>query len=1343
MIETSESARPAPAVVIRPGGAGTLLQRILQGAVAAYLLAAAAAFVVSLVLANTWLALPFPGALYNRDLVFTSAAPIGGDHQWDLHRQGIREGDQLIAVDGLPVRTSADVRFALGRFVPGQSTSIEIRAEDGGESTLDVSLGAFRLQDQTAYFILPAILGLLFLSLSAWVLVTRRTETAGRALAIFLSSLSIAASGFFDLFTTHVLTPVWIVSLAIAGAALIDLALSFPKESALARRFPLAHGLGFLAAIGTVGFPALWLIGSAPANSAAASWRATCVFVSLALLAFFLLNVYHGLRAQSPVVKTQARMIAAATALALVPLFIWSAVSALGSKDFTPYVVLPIALLPVTLAYAMLRFRVAGAARVLRQGVIYVLLSLLLLGAYALLVTGLSLAFSTAMPAASPLWIGGLAFLLAVLLEPVRTRLQRMADRTFFRGQRAVDEAVQGFANDLGNAVDLDSVSRVVRQAVASVVDPAAMHVFVHDELNDQYAAMRDDTKRPSTDIRFGARGSLAQHFMRERAPLHLDGKLVPPGLQADHSRLALLGARLLLPLSGRDRPLGWISLGARRAGQPYTPGNTTILEQLADQVSIAISRVQTVEKLERRIQEMDALTRVAQGVNITLTFDDVLELIYAQTTQIVPLSHFHITLHRPDEDEYYLAFALEDHERLAARENTPLPSNMGLAGEVIRRGRPIITENYNRECKAMGVTPIADGISAWMGVPLNAGAESIGALSVGSRDAGAAYTRGQLELLQAVADQTAGAIVKARLLRETQQRAAQLSKLNDVTRQLASTLEMDPLRQNIVDGAASILDCEAGILYLLDQPTGELIVRAAAAPLANDILGQHVPAGIANAARAAANRSPSIDNDLAPGSGAHFLDHTGSEFVAHTSLAVPLQVQDSILGVLELMNRRDGGPFVPEDQVLMMAFAGQAAVALENVRLYTLTDQELTARVEELSVMQRIDRELNASLEMDRAMRITLEWALRQSDAEAGLIGLLENGRLRVVTELGYGQALGNAVDQALSLALPGFQPAIDSGLPQRVRFEAANVGGFLPATDHQVVIPIRREATVIGLLVLESTKPAQEDLGFLSRLSDHAAIAISNAQLYDEVQRANIAKSDFVSLVAHELKNPMTSIKGYAELLAAGAVGPVNEMQANFLSTIRSNTERMSTLVSDLNDNSKIEAGRLRLDFKSVELAVLIDEVVRSTSGQIEEKKQVIRMELLQHLPHVWADPTRLGQVLTNLVSNSHKYTAEGGALVIGAEPSANHWDPQGASRVVHVWLRDNGIGISPEDQQRIFQKFFRSEDPKAREVPGAGLGLNITRSLVEMQGGRIWFESQYRHGTTFHFTVPVAEA
>ena len=165
----------------------------------------------------------------------------------------------------------------------------------------------------------------------------------------------------------------------------------------------------------------------------------------------------------------------------------------------------------------------------------------------------------------------------------------------------------------------------------------------------------------------------------------------------------------------------------------------------------------------------------------------------------------------------------------------------------------------------------------------------------------------------------------------------------------------------------------------------------------------------------------------------------------------------------------------------------------------------------------------------------------------------------------------------------------AVETGQPQRIALDE-RTPGLLAGAHTQTVVPIRREATVIGLIVMESrlVEPqSAETLTFLTRLSDHAAIAIANAQLYQEVQAANDAKSEFVSFVAHELKNPMTSIKGYTELLAKGAVGSITDMQANFLATIHSNVERMSTLVSDLNDNSKIEAGRLRLDFKAIELA------------------------------------------------------------------------------------------------------------------------------------------------------------
>jgi signal transduction histidine kinase len=296
------------------------------------------------------------------------------------------------------------------------------------------------------------------------------------------------------------------------------------------------------------------------------------------------------------------------------------------------------------------------------------------------------------------------------------------------------------------------------------------------------------------------------------------------------------------------------------------------------------------------------------------------------------------------------------------------------------------------------------------------------------------------------------------------------------------------------------------------------------------------------------------------------------------------------------------------------------------------------------------------------------------------------------------------------------------------------------------QFVIPIQREEEVIGIILLESSSLQSlpdDKLEFLIRLSDHAAIAIANAQLFLEIKAANLAKSEFVSFVSHELKTPMTSIKGFADLLAAGAVGPINESQNNFLSTIRSNVDRMATLVSDLSDVSRMEAGRIRLEFESVSVKEVLGEIIRSSNNQLESKGQSMRLEIEDQIPPFWGDRIRLIQILTNLVSNANKYSPTNSQIKISAELCRNTWDPSGPAQVIQVTVEDHGYGISMQDQGKIFEKFFRADDPNIREVSGTGLGLNITKTLVEMQGGKIWFESKLNEGTTFHFTTPISES
>jgi len=1342
LTETDQHLGASGAAGSRPSSTTSFIDRAAAFTVHLYQLMAVAAFMAAVLLAISWLSDPFPGALYDRELNFVRAAPTGEKAAWDLYKQGVQGGDHLVSLDGVPVQVTADVRRILQAFIPGESVPVAIHGVNGVDRTLQVKLASFPPGDRSLYVVLPGFVGLLCLAASLWIFGVRRQGSGGRAFAVLSASLSIVWNSLFDLFSTHVMTYAWMLGTAIGAAALIDLGLTFPTESRFLAHRRYLHWTGYLVAVGLLVYAFFAngavdvLAGPPPA------FRVICAFAAVGVLAFTLLGLLQAYWDRSPVIKAAGRTSLTAMVLSAGPLIGWFLLSPPHALTFSPLWFLPTIFLPLLLGYSIARGRSGFGPNWARQGGLYLALSVCIVGAYALVITGLGLIFRTAMPFDSPLWIGGLVLILALLLNPLRGHLHDLLGRTLFRDGRAHAATLDKLTEELARARDLAAVSGSLRESLRSALSPALIHIFVYDGFSEQFVALPDENNRPTTDIRFGLGGVLAQHLNRERFAFALDDKAFPPALRADRSRLAVLGARLLIPLPSRERLAGWLALGPRVSGEAYTPRDLELLQSIADRVSAVIQRVQDLADLERRVQQTNAIGRVLQGVNITLKFDDALELIYAQTSKMMRLSDFHITLYDVQRDTFHVGFAVENNERVLQRENQRVPANLGLAPEVVRGGRPIITQDYGQECRARGVSPASDGIVAWMGVPLNAGGTSIGAVSVASRDTATAYTSGHVALLQAVADQATGAIVKARLLQESQERARQLSQLNDIARRLTSTLELEPLLQSIVEGSISVLGCEACVLYLVDEPASELVIRATAGAMPRSVVGRRVPIGSGMGGRVAQTGAPILDNQVQPEAG-DILHETESGFVTLASLAAPLQIQERCIGVLQVMNRRDGLLFADQEQTLLTALAGQAAVAMENVRLYMLTDQELAARVEELSVMQRIDRELNASLESERAMRITLEWALRQSSADAGLIGILEDSALRVVAHVGYGQALSGAADQSIALSQPGFQEAMDTGLPQQRDFADGGAGGMLPGSGHQTLIPIRREASVIGLLVLEGMGSPREDLAFLSRLSDHAAIAISNAQLYDELRRANAAKSEFVSLVAHELANPMTSIKGYAEMLAAGNVGPITEMQANFLHTIRSNTERMATLVSDLNDNSKIEAGQLRLDFRTVDLALLVGDILQSSKQQIDDKEQTVEVDLPSNLPRVWGDPIRVGQVLTNLISNANKYTPQGGILAIGAETSRNVWDPNGAGQVVHVWLRDNGIGISVGEEPRVFQKFFRSEDPEAREVPGVGLGLNITRSLVELQGGRIWFESQHGRGTTFHFTLPVAEA
>ncbi len=223
---------------------------------------------------------------------------------------------------------------------------------------------------------------------------------------------------------------------------------------------------------------------------------------------------------------------------------------------------------------------------------------------------------------------------------------------------------------------------------------------------------------------------------------------------------------------------------------------------------------------------------------------------------------------------------------------------------------------------------------------------------------------------------------------------------------------------------------------------------------------------------------------------------------------------------------------------------------------------------------------------------------------------------------------------------------------------------------------------------------------------------------------------KSDFVSIASHELRTPLTSINGYLDLILHGSAGKVNEQQEEFLQIAKNNTQRLHLLVKDLLDVSRIESGNMELDVQLISIQALINTAVRSIRNQFEERGLYVEADLDDNLPNIFGDSNRIAQILVNLLSNAYKYTPEGGATV-RARKIAN---------TIQIDVIDTGLGISEEDQDKLFSRFFRAEDSAVRKQSGTGLGLNITKSLVEMHGGEIWVESEPNNGTTVSFTLPL---
>ena len=558
------------------------LNSILQVIVTIYQGAAILAFVFALFLARKWVNLPFLGALFEQTMLRNTAGPSQPSEAWTLYGQ-TEFGDQLIAVNGVPVRDSTDIESVLrgitpgtlptsGGFSAGETIPVTIRTTTGEEKTFDVKLDKFPMPDYIGYVVIPFIVSGLFLLTSLWIFGLRRGESAGRAFSLFASSLAIVLGTLFDLFTTHGFTYLWTLAVVILGGSMVDMAMTFPQEFRPAIRRPYVRWIGYVIGLPLAIYASTTLFDFQHPNAYIGAWQILYLFVGISGLIYFGFMFHRVMFSPSPVVKSQARTILFGAVIGFSLLVVWMLNAFLGLFEFpfSTTLFLPLAIFPASIGYTILRFRLIQTDTWMRQSLIYALLTVFVVGGIGIIVTGLTLIFKGFQPFSNTWMIIGLAFLVAVLLNPLHNRLQGMVDNAFFRGQRAYLKNQQEFTHKLANVVDQTGISLALRESLMSTLAPDRTHIYVYESLNDQYAATPGSDSRPTSDIRFASSSSLAHYFQQERLPLYLDGANLPAALKEEEcAPYAIRGAAL--------RPLAWQGTSTRLGGAGLASFRTTL----------------------------------------------------------------------------------------------------------------------------------------------------------------------------------------------------------------------------------------------------------------------------------------------------------------------------------------------------------------------------------------------------------------------------------------------------------------------------------------------------------------------------------------------------------------------------------------------------------------------------------------------------------------------------------------------------------------------------------------------------------------------------------------------